>query len=144
MYSCILVVWRELKFGSLFMDFLGGLDTTVSMLTLVKGLEDNTFHLKFLFCVFCAILMSMGPLLQTALIDIHHHWLAHFLLPWSRPGQRELFMNKTYMGAPRLWIMKHQFTTLNQEGCPKDHLHLEIQSRVVVCLMKRCVQQEYQ
>ena len=51
MYSCILVVWRELKFGSLFLDFLGGLDTTVSMLTLIKGLEDNTFHLKFLFCV---------------------------------------------------------------------------------------------
>ena len=31
--------------------FFRDFDTSVIMLSLVKGLEDNTFHLKFLFCV---------------------------------------------------------------------------------------------
>ena len=60
-----------------------------------RALRITLFTWNF-FSTYYAILMSMSPLLQTALIDIQQHWLAHFLLPWSRPGQSESFKNKTY------------------------------------------------
>ena len=115
----------------------------------LKSFCDKNLAIRKVFA-FCDSVPCQGPWgqhfsLEISFLCITHfwcrwahcdklHWLISniidFLLPWSRPGQSESFQNKTYR-APRLLIMKHQFTTLNQEDWPKDYLHLEIHSRVV-------------